>query len=147
MGYPYQGITPDEYQRAALRTESTPDFIQDPYIEKPISREHPTLAMTPKRYARLMHGMIGVCTEAGELQDMVKKALIYKKPLDKVNVMEECGDLLWYIALCLDAAGYTMSECMERNIDKLRIRFPDKFTFKGANNRDLDAERASLEKK
>jgi NTP pyrophosphatase (non-canonical NTP hydrolase) len=137
MGYPYQGITPDDYQRMALRTERTPPFVKGT-SDKTLS-DH--------GFARLMHGMIGVCTEAGELQDMVKKALIYNKPFDRVNVLEEIGDCLWYCALALDAAGYTMAECMEKNIDKLRVRFPDKFTFKGANNRDLDAERASLEKK
>jgi NTP pyrophosphatase (non-canonical NTP hydrolase) len=136
MGYPYQGITPDEYQRAALRTERTPDFIRGKFAE-----------ISEKDVARLMHAMIGACTETGELQDMVKKALIYNKPFDRVNVLEECGDTLWYLALALDAAGYTMAECMEKNIEKLRTRFPDKFTFKKANERDLDAERKTLEGK
>jgi NTP pyrophosphatase (non-canonical NTP hydrolase) len=137
MGYPYQGITPNEYQRAALRTERTPEFVKGASFKD----------ISDHGVARLLHAMIGACTETGELQDMVKKALIYNKPFDRVNVLEECGDTLWYLALALDAAGYTMAECMERNIEKLRVRFPDKFTFKGANNRDLDAERVSLEKK
>lgn len=125
----------DEYQQQALRTEYTPHMIQrggggddDDF-----------------RLARILHGMIGAATEVGELQDAVKKHLIYSKPLDMVNVMEECGDLFWYLALTLDAAGFTISECMERNIEKLRARFPDKFTSELANNRDLDAERAALE--
>lgn len=137
MGYPYQGITPDEYQRAALRTERTPPFVKGTNAA----------TISDHGFARLMHGMIGICTETGELQDMVKKALIYNKPFDNVNVLEECGDVLWYIALALDAAGYSMSECMEKNIDKLKTRFPDKFTFKNANERDLDAERKALEGK
>lgn len=45
------------------------------------------------------------------------------------------------------AKNNRLSECMEKNIDKLRTRFPDKFTFKRANERDLDAERAALEGK
>ena len=127
-------ITPDEYQKLALRTEHTPLFVHHPEQDD-------------QMMSRLLHGMIGVCTEAGELQDMIKKNLIYNRPFDRVNVMEECSDILWYLALALDACGYTMSECMEKNIDKLRTRFPDKFTFKAANKRDLDAERNVLEGK
>jgi NTP pyrophosphatase (non-canonical NTP hydrolase) len=126
----------DEYQRLALRTEYTPDVINH------VSAELDKLGMS-----RLIHGMIGVCTEAGELQDMVKKFLIYNKRFDPVNVLEECGDLLWYISLTLDSCGFTMDECMRRNIEKLRKRYPDKFSFDAANNRDLDAERAVLEGK
>ena len=136
MSYPYQGMTPDEYQREALRTEHTPGFIEtdDPKVQA-------------AQVARVIHGAIGICTEAGELQDMIKKHLIYGKDFDPVNVMEECGDLLWYIALALDATGYTMEECMQRNIAKLRKRFPDKFTSEQALTRDLDAERAALEQR
>jgi len=130
MSYPYQGITPNEYQRDALRTENTPLFTKDDRV-----------------LSRLLHGSIGIATEVGELQDALKKHLIYGKPLDNVNVMEECGDLLWYIALTLDAAGYTMEHAMERNISKLRKRFPEKFTEVEALNRNLDTERGALEGK
>jgi NTP pyrophosphatase (non-canonical NTP hydrolase) len=136
MGYPYQGIEPDEYQQAALRTERTPNFIST----------H-SAAGHDEMLGRLLHAALGACTETGELQDMIKKHLIYDRPLDKVNVLEECGDAIWYLSLALSACGYTMSECMERNLDKLRKRFPDKFTTERANERDLDAERAALEGK
>ena len=125
-------MTPNEYQELALRTEKTPQFIAD----------HGVL-----NTSRLLHGAIGICTEAGELQDALKKHLIYGKPLDAVNLMEECGDVLWYVALTLDAAGYSMEEAMERNIAKLRRRFPDQFSQEAALVRDLDAERAALEKR
>lgn len=138
-------MTPNEYQQLALRTEHTPLFIQDPNLDKPIDREHSPLAVVPSQYARLMHAALGACTEVGELQDAIKKNLIYGKPFDGVNVMEECGDVLWYLALALDAAGFTLEYCMQRNIDKLRKRFPDKFTQDRALTRDLDAERAALE--
>jgi len=123
-------MTNDEYQALALRTEFTP----------------PMTVNGQDFNGKLLHGMIGICTEAGELQDMVKKHLIYGKPLDLVNVLEECGDVLWYLALTLHSAGYTMDQAMERNIAKLLKRFPDKFTATQAINRDLAAERAELEK-
>lgn len=127
-------MTPDEYQQQALRTENTPEIFL------------PEIALQPGvALGRLVHGMIGACTETGELQDMIKKFLIYGKPFDRVNVLEECGDVLWYLAIALSACGFTMEECMQRNIEKLRKRFPDKFTQAQALVRDLDAERAVLE--
>ncbi len=128
-------MTPDEYQKLALRTEHTPGFIADTH----------DIPQT-KANARLLHGMIGVCTEAGELQDMMKRHLIYGKDFDPTNVIEECGDLLWYIALCLDATGYTMADCMERNIGKLRARYPQGFAEMRALNRNESDERKALEK-
>lgn len=132
-----QQMSANDYQREALRTEYTPPFATVP-TDAPL---------TARELERLIHGMFGICTETGELQDMMKKHLIYGKPFDRVNVMEECGDILWYIALTLHAAGYSMTDSMERNIAKLRKRFPDKFTSEKALTRDLTAERNALENK
>lgn len=128
-------MTPDEYQKLALRTEKTPTFVgraQHGYVTEEIEM------------SRLLHGLLGVCTEAGELQDQVKKHLVYGKDFDPTNILEECGDLLWYIALALDATGFTMEECMKRNIAKLRARYPEGFTEAAALTRDLEKERDAL---
>jgi NTP pyrophosphatase (non-canonical NTP hydrolase) len=37
-------------------------------------------------------------------------------------------------------------QCLTNNIDKLKVRYPEKFTEEAAQNRDLDAERIELEK-
>lgn len=123
-------MSADEYQQLALRTESTTPFVKN-----------------DQQLSRIVHGAVGAATEVGELQDMLKKHLIYNKPIDLVNVMEEIGDVLWYCALTLDAAGFTMSQAMDANIAKLKKRFGDKFTEEAANNRDLSAERSVLEEK
>lgn len=128
-------MTPNEYQQKALRTETTPPFVAAPFSVPGVD------------LARLLHGLLGMCTETGEAQDMVKKHLIYKKPFDATNILEECGDTLWYIALALDACGFTMEQAMDRNIAKLLKRFPEKFTEEAALNRNLEAERHALEGK
>ncbi len=98
-----------------------------------------------ERTMRLMHAAMGMCTEAGEFQDQLKRHLFYGKPLDDVNLAEEVGDLLWYCALAANALGVNLADVAEKNIAKLRARYPDKFTEHDALNRDIDNERRILE--
>ena len=93
----------------------------------------------------LLHATIGISTEAGELLDAVKKHLFYGKPLDVVNLQEELGDLYWYMSVLCEWLGCTHEELMERNIDKLKVRYPEKFTSEAATNRNLEDERKVLE--
>ncbi len=93
----------------------------------------------------LLHAGMGLCTEAGEFLDALKKNIFYGKELDEVNLKEEIGDLLWYIALGCNALGTTIDECQAVNIDKLRERYPEGFKKGDALNRDLNVERKILE--
>jgi NTP pyrophosphatase (non-canonical NTP hydrolase) len=95
---------------------------------------------------RLLHAMLGLCTEVGEFADALKKYFIYGKPIDKVNLSEESGDLLWYLALAANVPGMeSISTNMERNIAKLKARYGDKFSKHAALVRNLEAERKVLE--
>lgn len=94
---------------------------------------------------KLLHAAMGIVTESGELMDAMKKHLIYAKPLDTVNLQEECGDLFWYIALLADTLGFTFEATFQQNYDKLRARYPNKFTEHDAMNRNLKTERSILE--
>lgn len=93
----------------------------------------------------LLHAAMGLATEAGELQDQLKRNIFYGKPLDIVNIQEELGDALWYIGMVCERLHFSMEKIMEQNIAKLRVRFPEKFTAENALSRDLNQERASLE--
>jgi NTP pyrophosphatase (non-canonical NTP hydrolase) len=129
-------MTPDEYQALANRTEYTPDFVR---LEGR-SPEHNFMI------ARLIHAQLGLASEAGEIADALKKHIIYGKALDELNVFEEVGDHSWYSALACGAIRRGFEDALARNIDKLKTRYPDKFTQDAALNRDLSAERAALEK-
>ena len=94
---------------------------------------------------RLLHAGIGLATESGEFLDALKKHLFYGGELDKVNLKEELGDLLWYIALACDELGTDFSTLKATNIKKLQARYPSKFSYASASYRDLDAERKILE--
>ena len=93
----------------------------------------------------LIHAMIGMQTESAEFSDAMKKTIFYGKPLDEVNLKEELGDLLWYVALAMRVLDTDFDTEMAKNIAKLQARFPSKFTEEDAEVRDLDAERAILE--
>ena len=92
------------------------------------------------------HMTFGMFTEAAELADVFKKNMAYKKPIDWVNVKEEVGDLMWYIANFCRANGFDLEEIMQTNIYKLAARYPNKFSENRANNRNLSVEREILEK-
>lgn len=92
-----------------------------------------------------IHMVLGMQTEAAEIADAYKKTIAYKKELDLVNVKEELGDILWYIANLCNIHGWDLRDIMQTNIDKLKARYPEKFTEENALNRNLDKERAILE--
>lgn len=73
--------------------------------------------------AHRLHMAVGISGEAGELLDAVKKAVIYRKPLDVANVKEECGDLLFYITGILDSIGSNLDEVIAENMGKLSKRY------------------------
>lgn len=93
---------------------------------------------------RLLHGILGVATEAGEMLEALRKGL-NGEGFDTVNLFEECGDNQWYIAAMLRVMGKTFTDAQVANIAKLRKRFPNKFTEYDANNRNLTGERTTLE--
>ena len=101
----------------------------------------------PKSYDSLgsIHMLMGIVTEAGELTDPFKKHLAYGKEIDMVNVKEEAGDLMWYIANFCNINGFDLEEIMATNIAKLQTRYPDKFKAGDAINRDITRERNLLE--
>lgn len=95
---------------------------------------------------RLFHGIIGITTEAGELASVLLNNLTNPEVrVDSVNVQEEMNDINWYQAILHDALDLDWEQGMKNNIEKLRVRFPDKFTQENAEVRNLDLERTKLE--
>ena len=105
----------------------------------------PRERINSERIMRLMHGTIGIVTEAAELLDAFKRHLFYGAELDEVNVKEELGDIEWYAAIIRDELNVTQDEIQETNIRKLVARYNKQFSEDSANNRNLDTERQILE--
>lgn len=92
-----------------------------------------------------LHMAIGASTETNELLDAYKKWLAYGKPLDKINIAEEIFDCMWYLINLCRMLGIDPERGLQNNIDKLRIRYPEKFTSENAINRKTEQERKILE--
>lgn len=73
--------------------------------------------------AHILHMSVGISGEAGELLDAVKKAVMYRKPIDRENVIEELGDLEFYMEGLRQGLGITREETIEANIEKLGKRY------------------------
>lgn len=114
----------------------------------PLSRLPALLLGLPSEHAavEVIHGVVGSITETVELAEALVTALESGIPIDVVNLAEEGGDVIWYLACILRHGSKDFPALMEQNIAKLRKRYPDGFTTYDALNRDLGEERQVLER-
>ena len=98
-------MTVNEYQRQALRT-------LNPALD---------------RRDVLINGVMGLCGEAGEAIDIVKKHLAQGHELDREGLIKELGDVAWYLAETAWALDVPLEAVLQRNLDKLRARYPEGF--------------------
>lgn len=84
-----------------------------------------------------MFGVIGLCGEAGEASELVKKNAFHGHALDCKHLASELGDVLWYLSYTAYGLGYPLSKIMEMNQQKLAKRYPDgKFDAERSRNRE-----------
>lgn len=100
-------MTINEYQQEALRTENHEGSHCD---------------------GMLVNGVMGLCGESGECMDIVKKYLFQGHALDTDHLIEELGDVAWYLATTVASQGYTLEYVLQKNVEKLRKRYPDGFS-------------------
>lgn len=100
-------MTANEYQKLCMHTASG------------------VAAATPDNL--MVQGVMGMCGEAGEAIEVVKKTMFHGHDLDRDHLIRELGDVLWYIATTAEALGVTLEDVMIINIAKLRTRYPDGF--------------------
>lgn len=105
------GITANDYQRACLRTAASD---KSEWLENAI------------------YGIIG---EAGEIVDLVKKHKWQGHELDREALILESGDCAWYLSLLMSAVDCTLGEMYEKNIEKLKQRYPAGFSKDRSINR------------
>ena len=98
-------ISMSEYQQQAMRTDG----------------DH------PKEY-----GSLGLCGEAGEVAELCKKHWFHSpNPNFRQRLIEELGDVLWYIARLANQEGIDLDTIAEANLEKLHQRHGHKYNSKG----------------
>ena len=75
----------------------------------------------------LMTAGIGLASEGGEFNEIVKKILFQGKPLTDAEVFHmkrELGDIIWYWTNACTALGLDPNEVVAENVNKLESRYP-----------------------
>lgn len=130
---------PNEYQAAALRTECDQEAAR-----KRLTGVH-GVANPVLLPVRLIHAAMGISKEAGEILSEIERWLYYgKEPTHeelRLKIKDEIGDVLWYVAKACDAVGLQLEDVMQGNINKLRVRFPEKFDSELAAESARDRQR------
>ena len=88
---------------------------------------------------RLLTGGIGICSEGGELLDLVKKLLFQGKeptPELREKIKLELGDVMWYVQQVLIWGGWSLNEILAENTKKLSGRYPEGFSVDKSENRE-----------
>tara|TARA_R110000824_G_scaffold234655_2_gene423282 strand:+ start:2476 stop:2877 length:402 start_codon:yes stop_codon:yes gene_type:complete len=91
-------------------------------------------SLTPQG-AHLWHMASALCGEAGELFDAVKKSVIYEQDLDTKNVIEEIGDIEFYLEGVRSSLGVTRLETLAYNVMKLDVRYGQEYSNNSAQER------------
>ncbi len=94
-----------------------------------------TLGRDRTHEQQLANAALGLTGEAGETAELIKKHLFHATPLDRDAMIKELGDCLWYIAAFATVLDIPMSDIADRNIEKLRRRYPDGFDPERSINR------------
>lgn len=92
----------------------------------------------------IIHAFLGIVTEGGELLEKLDDNLTRGYDIEKHEVKDELGDLLWYMAMVLRYYGWSFEEVMAQNIKKLYHRFPHAFDEELAANKDAESEQQMI---
>ena len=83
----------------------------------------------------LINGVMGLCGESGEVIDIVKKHLAQGHVLDREKMIDELGDVAWYLAEVAYVLQVPLEEVLTQNIEKLKKRYPQGFDTEKSVNR------------
>lgn len=85
----------------------------------------------------VIYAALGMCGEAGEASELVKKYAYHGHTIDTDHLARELGDVLWYVSYRAHLFGYPLGKIMAMNQEKLAKRYPDgKFDAERSRNRE-----------
>lgn len=74
----------------------------------------------------LLNSAVGMSCEAGEVLQSIQRSIFCGKPLDTDHIVEECGDVLWYISYLLTTLNVSLNDCMILSLNKCYDRYPNR---------------------
>lgn len=119
------------------KDNTKPDWMRPAYLDCHVAVKHTAMVKALKKNPTnilhsldsskcdLLHMGIGIVGEAGELIDAIKKHVMYNKPLDRENVVEELGDIEFYLQGLYQSLNISRAECLAANIGKLAVRYSE----------------------
>lgn len=99
---------------------------------------------------RLSVAGLGLAGETGEAVELIKKCVGHGHELNLETVTKELGDVLWYVAEISTILQLNMNEIAEKNIEKLKKRYPEGFSNNSSqarvdvNPRPVEIKRVEL---
>lgn len=136
--------------------------------DHPIPLDLKGYSSAPAVNPRIVHAAVGLVTESAEIVEKVLKSFEEGSDFDYANLFEELSDINWYQALAIDAASHednlstenwtpqevdcgkdklrkwSFESIWEKNLAKLKARYPNQFETDKAYNRDLENEKKAL---
>lgn len=106
-----------------IRNETAAALTANAYQKQAMATLNPALG----KKDILINGVMGLCGEAGEAIDLVKKHLHQGHELDRQALKKELGDIAWYLAETAYALDLTLEDVLTANLEKLKARYPDGF--------------------
>ena len=134
------GVIPGKYEKHGQRHDaivyervfvSADPLTANEYQKKAMTTLNPALS----KQDVLLNGVMGLCGEAGECIDLVKKHLHQGHPLDSEKLAKELGDVAWYLAETAWALDIALEDILRGNLDKLKKRYPQGFDAEKSMNR------------
>ena len=72
-------------------------------------------------------GVLGLAGETGEVVELVKKLTFHGRSFDRQRMVEELGDVRWYMEYLAACFDISMAEIEQENVKKLEARYPNGF--------------------
>jgi NTP pyrophosphatase (non-canonical NTP hydrolase) len=97
------------------------DYLDGMWDDK-LECERPTINVP-----LLLTSAIGLGSETGEFQEIVKKLFFQGKPLTeetKFHMKRELGDIMWYWTNACRALNLDPNDVISENVTKLKARYP-----------------------
>lgn len=128
-----------KYQEFVLTVTSDPSKDNFAFLERFEQLADYQEDKTAIKPALLLTAGIGLASETGEFNEIIKKMFFQGKPLNAENVFHmkrELGDIMWYWVNACTALGLDPNDVIDENVSKLEARYPGgKFDAHYSENR------------